>query len=275
MSTDPATLTIGLSPCPNDTFMFHGLLSGLVAVPGFELRPALRDIEELNRLALDAQAALAVTKLSVATYGEVRDRYELLDSGAAMGSGCGPLLVRGAARSDLPDIASLSRRRVGIPGTHTTAALLLRLLGPADVVSVPMRFDLIMPAVVRGAVDAGVIIHESRFTYAAQGLVAIADLGSLWEQRTELPIPLGVVAARRDLGATTITAVGKALRASIELARAQPQRSADFVRQHARELSAEVCRQHIDLYVNDSSVSMGEVGRLAIERLLAAAGSTR
>ncbi|MEZ5964133.1 MAG: 1,4-dihydroxy-6-naphthoate synthase [Planctomycetota bacterium] len=273
MTTDPSTLTIGLSPCPNDTFMFHGLLTGLVPLADLSVQPHLLDIEELNRRALDPARALAVTKLSVAAYGRVRDRYDLLDSGAAMGSGCGPLVVRGRERNDLPDLASLSRRRIAIPGELTTAALLLRLLGPADAFVVPMRFDLVMPAVQRGAVDAGVIIHESRFTYENHGLVAVADLGSLWELRTKMPIPLGVVAARRDLGSRTRLAVSAALRASIALARRQPHVSAEFVRQHARELSEDVCRRHIDLYVNDWSESMGPVGRLAIQQLLEAGDS--
>lgn len=268
VTVDPTSLTIGLSPCPNDTFMFHGLLTGLVPLAGLTPQAEFLDIEELNRRALDPARALAVTKLSVATYGLVKDRYVLLDSGAAMGSGCGPLVVRGAARRDVPDLASLSRRRVATPGEHTTAALLLRLLAPRDILVVPMRFDLIMPAVARGAVDAGVIIHESRFTHVAHGLESIADLGVEWERRSKLPIPLGVVAARADLDARTVESVNAALRASIELARAQPHLAQPFVREHARELSAEVCRRHIELYVNDWSVSMGPVGRLAIQQLL-------
>lgn len=262
------TLTLGFSPCPNDTFMFHGLVSGQTPLPGFTLQPELLDIEELNRRALDPARAFHVSKLSVAAYAAVRDRYALLDAGAAMGSGCGPLVVRASERGDVAELSALSRRRVAIPGEHTTAALLLRLLAPRDLIAVPMRFDLIMPAVARGAVDAGVIIHESRFTYANHGLVAVADLGSLWEMQKKMPIPLGVVVARRDLGDRAIDSIGAALRASIERARREPHLSRDYVRQHARELSEDVCRRHIDLYVNDWSVSMGPVGRLAIEELL-------
>jgi 1,4-dihydroxy-6-naphthoate synthase len=267
---DPAAqpLTLGFSPCPNDTFMFHGLVSGLVPLPGFAPQPELLDIEELNARALDPEHGFAVTKLSVAAYPAVRARYELLDAGAAMGSACGPLVVRARARTDVSDLAALSRRRVAIPGARTTAALLLRVLAPKDVIAVPMRFDLVMPAVARGAVDAGVIIHESRFTFAEHGLVAVADLGSLWEVQTKMPVPLGVVAARADLGAHALVAINAAVRASIELARRQPHLSRDYVRQHARELSEDVCRRHIELYVNDWSVSMGPVGRLAIAELL-------
>ncbi len=268
---DAKTLTLGFSPCPNDTFAFHGLVSGLVPLAGFTPHPELLDIEELNQRSLDPARALAVTKISVATYALVRDRYALLDAGAAMGSGCGPLVVRTKARSDIADLFALSRRRVAIPGERTTAALLLRLLAPRDLIAVPMRFDLIMPAVLRGAVDAGVIIHESRFTYSDHGLLAVGDLGSLWEMQKKMPIPLGVVVGRRDLGDRALDAINAALRASIELARKQPHLSRDYVRQHARELSDEVCRRHIDLYVNDWSVSMGPVGRLAIEELLKSA----
>lgn len=269
----PRRLTLGYSPCPNDTFMFHGLVSGLVPLPGLMLEPVLLDIEELNRRALEPTASLAITKLSVAAYAAVRDRYALLDSGAAMGSGCGPLVVRAGNRRDVAQLSSLARRRVAVPGLHTTAALLLRLLAPRDVLVVPMRFDLIVDAVVRGAVDAGVIIHESRFTYAERGLVAVADLGEEWERQTRLPIPLGVIAAQRALGDELIAQVSAGLRKSIDLARAQPHLSRDYVAGHAREMSAEVCRRHIDLYVNDWSVSLGAAGRLAIDELLRRAAS--
>ena len=264
----PRRLTLGFSPCPNDTFMFHGLVSGLVPLPGWTLDPVLLDIEELNRRAVDPLQSLAVTKMSVAAFAAVRDRYALLDAGAAMGSGCGPLVVRAADRRDVAELAALSRRRVAIPGVHTTAALLLRLLAPRDLLPVPMRFDLIMDAVARGAVDAGVIIHESRFTYADRGLVAVADLGEEWERQTRLPLPLGVIAAQKTLGDDVVAAVSQALRRSIELARAQPHLSRDYVAEHAREMSADVCRRHIDLYVNDWSISLGAAGRLAIDELL-------
>jgi len=266
--SDP--LSIGLSPCPNDTFMFHGLLHGLVPLPGFSPVPHLLDVEELNRRALSAEPAFAVTKLSAAAFARARGRYELLDAGAALGRGCGPLVVRAQARGELGDLGALAGRRVAIPGEHTTAALLLRLFAPSALDLVAMRFDAIVPAVAAGAVDAGVIIHESRFTYREHGLAAIADLGALWEEASGLPIALGVVAARRDLGPGAIAAVDEALRASIVLARARPDLGAAFVRSHARELSDEVCRQHIELYVTDFSVSLGATGRSAIERLLAA-----
>lgn len=274
MTRASATLTVGLSPCPNDTFMFHGLLAGLVPLPGLTLRPELLDIEELNRRALDPALAFAVTKLSVATFALVRERYRLLDSGAAMGWGCGPLVV-GRADRPLPDLQALAGRRVAIPGEHTTAALLLRRFGPRSIETQPMRFDRVMPAVAAGEADAGVVIHESRFTYPDHGLAAVADLGALWEARTGLPLPLGVVVARRDLPGETIAAVAAGLRASIELARANRELSRDFVRAHAREMRDDVCRRHIELYVNAWSESMGEVGARAIEQLLAGeAGSS-
>lgn len=269
--TDAATqpLTLAFSPCPNDTFMFHALVTGLVAVDGVRLLPTLLDIEELNARALHPTAGFDVTKLSVATFALVRDRYVLLDAGAALGSGNGPLVVRAAARADLGDLAALAGRRVAIPGMHTTAALLLRRYAPTSVLPVPMRFDTIAKAIADGSVDAGVIIHETRFTYRDAGLVAVADLGEHWEAAERIPLPLGVVAARASLGPERIEAIENGLRASIVRAQREPRASADYVRLHAQELSPEVCAQHIALYVNEYSVSLGARGRAAIAAMLA------
>ncbi|HLU38870.1 MAG TPA: 1,4-dihydroxy-6-naphthoate synthase [Planctomycetota bacterium] len=263
-------LTIAFSPCPNDTFVFHGLVHGFVSLPGFAPRAELLDIEELNLRARDPARAHPISKMSVATFAAVRDRYVLLDAGAALGRGCGPLVVAlpGAIEGGL---AGLAGRRVAIPGAGTTAALLLRRFAPRDVQPVAMRFDAIMPAVVAREVDAGVVIHEGRFTYEALGLQALADLGVLWEEATGLPLPLGVVAALAALGDDVIRRIDAALRASVELARARPELSREFVRAHAQELSEEVCRQHIELYVNEFTVALGVEGRRAIEQLVRAA----
>ncbi len=268
-SRDPAALTLAFSPCPNDTFMFHALVAGAIDTEGERFAPpALLDIEELNTRALAPIGGFHVTKLSVAAFGAARDRYVLLDAGAALGSGNGPLVVRAAARTDLVDLSSLAGRRVAIPGRHTTAALLLRRFAPTSILTVPMRFDLIPGAVVAGTVEAGVIIHETRFTYRDHGLAAIADLGATWEAAEQIPLPLGVVAARKDLGAPRIARIERALRASVEHARRHPQASADYVRRHAQELSADVCARHIALYVNEHSVSLGVRGRAAIAAML-------
>jgi 1,4-dihydroxy-6-naphthoate synthase len=203
----------------------------------------------------------------------VRDRYVLLDAGAALGSGNGPLVVRTAARTDLGELAALAGRRVAIPGAHTTAALLLRRFAPPSVLPVPMRFDRIVGAVADGSVEAGVIIHETRFTYRAAGLAALADLGACWEAEEHLPLPLGVVVARASLGTARIAGIERALRASIELARRDPSASAAYVHRHAQELSPDVCAQHIALYVNEHSVSLGERGRAAIAAMLASSAA--
>jgi 1,4-dihydroxy-6-naphthoate synthase len=254
-------LTFGFSPCPNDTFAFHALVHGLVEAP-FAVRPVLLDIEELNRRAHGAE--LDLTKLSFGALPEVADRYAMLRSGAALGHGCGPLVV---AREPAT-LAEAATGRLAIPGRGTTAYLLLRLLAPspADEV-VELRFDRILAAVAEGSVDAGLIIHESRFTYAQHGLVAVADLGELWEARTGLPVPLAAICARRDLDPGLRSAAELAIRRSVEHALARPGAPWAYVRAHAQELSDDVCRRHIELYVNEYSVDVGDEGEAAIGEL--------
>ncbi len=263
-------LTIGFSPCPNDTFMFHALVTG--AVPGPALVPWLADIEALNERAIVGVDPLPVTKLSVHALAHVGDRYVPLSAGAALGRGCGPLVV--ARPGSLPDdpraaLRALTGLRVAIPGRYTTAHLLLRSLAPAPRETVALRFDEILPAVAAGAVDAGLIIHESRFTYGLHGLVAIADLGVLWEEETGLPLPLGVIAVERARGEALARALEVGIQASLAAAWADPGASAGYVRAHAQEMDPEVCRQHIALYVNEFSRALGTEGRAAIDVLIA------
>lgn len=255
-------LEVGMSPCPNDTFMFHGLVHG-GADPGHAYLPVMLDIEQLNERAL-GPAPLPVTKLSVPVLAKALDRYAVLDAGAALGRGVGPLVV---ARREM-DLSMLEGRSVAIPGELTTAWLLLRIFGPLGMQPVAMRFDRILAAVADGTVDAGLIIHESRFTYQAQGLVAIADLGDLWERDTGLPLPLGLIAALRSVGATQAQAIGEGLARSVRMAFDDPGASAAWVREHAQEMDPEVCRQHIELYVNRHSISIGSEGRRAVLTLL-------
>ncbi len=266
-------LNLGYSPCPNDTFIFHALTHGLVESPGFIARPVLADVESLNRWALEGRFEL--TKLSYHAYGHVRDRYVALRAGGALGRGVGPLLVaRERSPFALPGRDNLeldlSEARVAVPGRLTTAYLLLRLLGvqPAETIELP--YDRIMPAVATGQVDAGLIIHESRFTYRQHGLVELVDFGRAWETETGLPVPLGVVLIRRDL-APLASAVDAAIKASIAHAWAFSQASADYVREHAAELDDEVIASHIDLYVNDFSLDVGEAGEAAVRELLSRA----
>jgi 1,4-dihydroxy-6-naphthoate synthase len=250
------SLRFGFSPCPNDTFAFHALVHGLVDAP-FRVEPVLLDIEELNRRAHDGE--LELTKLSFGAFGAVGDRYRLLRSGAALGRGVGPLVVAREPRE-------LAGARIAIPGRETTAFLLVRLAEPelGEVVELP--YDRILGAVERGEVDAGLIIHESRFTYAEHGLVAVADLGEWWERETGLPVPLAGIYARADVEG--VEEIEAAIRASVEYAFANPEASRDYVRAHSQELSDEVCDAHIALYVNEFSVDLGDEGLAAIERLV-------
>jgi 1,4-dihydroxy-6-naphthoate synthase len=260
-------LRFGFSPCPNDTFAFWAAVHGELAA-GPELVPELADIEALNARAVADRDPPEVIKLSLPALARVLDRYAVLPSGAALGFGNGPLVVCRAV-AGYRELADLATARIAIPGANTTAFLLLNALSPVPLPQiVPMRFDAILTAVARGDCDAGLVIHESRFTYLEHGLRQLADLGQLWEQRSGGPLPLGVIAARRDLPATVFVAIGRRLRASVELARTAPQRPWAFVRQHAQELSDAVCRAHIDLYVNDFTVDLGERGRAAVLDLL-------
>jgi len=258
------TLRFGYSPCPNDTFAFHALTHGLVDTP-LRIEPVLADIEELNVRARSGE--LELTKLSYGAFPAVGDRYRLLRSGAALGHGCGPLVVAREPMSLEEAVAG----PLAIPGRDTTAFLLLRLAAGEPVEPVELRYDRILAAVENGDVRAGLVIHESRFTYEEHGLVRVVDLGAWWEGETGLPVPLDGLFARADLDDETALAAEAAIRASVEHAFAHPAASAEYVRAHAQELSDEVCAAHIALYVNEFSVELTDDGLGAIDALLAAA----
>ena len=241
---DRGALNFAFSPCPNDTFAFHALVHSLV--PGPRVVAHIDDVEALNARAERGEAE--VTKISIAAYERIRDRYALLRAGGAAGFGVGPIVVSRTAR----DVGG----RIAIPGTRTTAALLLNLLGRFE--TAPMRFDQIEHAVISGDVDCGVLIHEGRFTYQAKGLTLLEDLGAVWEARMKRPLPLAAIAIRRDLATTNGTEVDKALRASVEFAFAHPEASKEYVAQHAQEMDASVVAKHIQLYVNDYTVALDE-----------------
>ena len=241
---DPVALNFAFSSCPNDTFAFHALVHGLVA--GVRVTPHIDDVEALNARAERGEAE--VTKISIAAYGRVRDRYALLRAGGAAGFGVGPIVVAKAARP--------VSGRIAIPGERTTAALLLRLCGEFQ--TVPMRFDRIEDAVLAGEVDCGVLIHEGRFTYQTKGLTLLQDLGALWESRMKRPIPLAAIAIRRDLAARWARAIDDALHASVSYAFAHPDASRAYVAAHAQEMDPEVARRHIDLYVNGYTLALDE-----------------
>jgi 1,4-dihydroxy-6-naphthoate synthase len=259
------TLTLGYSPCPNDTFIFYALTHGRIATPGFSVAEQLADVETLNQLAIDGQ--LDLTKISYHALGHLRDRYVLLHSGGALGRGCGPLVIAPEKTS----MQALHGKRIAVPGKLTTANLLLQLYGTGFDNLLVVPFDQVMPSLNRGEADAGVIIHESRFTYRESGFDEILDLGAWWESDTGLPIPLGGILARRDLGSETIRAVDEAIRASLEYAREHASEPRGYIRDHAQELDDQVIDAHIRMYVNDFSLDLGEEGIAAVETLMARA----
>jgi len=256
-------LSLGYSPCPNDTFIFYALVHGALAVDGPQFSsPVLEDVEQLNQWALAGR--FDVTKMSFHAYGHVQDEYCILAAGSALGRGCGPLLI---ARSHLKP-ADLPGKRIAVPGALTTAALLLQLYQAKCKQLVIMRFDKIIDAVARGEVDAGVIIHESRFTYQEKGLICLQDLGKWWEDSYDLPLPLGCIGARRSLGRDKLLAIEGAIRASVQYAFLNPDQCLPYIRKHSQEMEPEVVRRHIELYVNDFSMDLGSQGWTAIETLL-------
>ncbi len=256
-------LSLGYSPCPNDTYIFYALTHGRVPLAGCRFgSPFLEDVETLNSWAIKGR--LDITKLSFHALGHVLDDYCVLSAGSALGRGCGPLLV---TRSDF-DVCSLDDARVAIPGKLTTAAMLFQMFSPGTTRLVQMRFDEIMGAVERGDVDAGVIIHESRFTYQDFGLVCLQDLGQWWEETTDHPIPLGCIAAKRTLGKDCIAQVDSAIRSSIIWADTYPGECLGYISEHAQEMDSQVMKSHIGLYVNEYSRDLGSDGLEAVEIFL-------
>ncbi len=257
-------LSLGYSPCPNDTFIFHALSHGLIEAP-FRLEVRHEDVETLNQLA--RQAALDLTKVSYHAFGHLRDDYCLLRTGGALGRGCGPLVVA----KQVQELADLADQLIAIPGELTTANLLLQLHGEGYRRLKVLSFEQIMPAVASGEVAAGVIIHESRFTYPDYGLVKLLDLGEWWEEETGHPIPLGGILARRSLGEELIGKVDDAIGRSLDYAWQHPQQATAYIAGHAQEIDEAVVRRHIELYVNRFSRDLGVEGVAAIEDLFSRA----
>lgn len=251
-------LHLSISPCPNDTFMFDAMVNSRIDCEGLELDLSFHDIEVLNDEVL--RSLPDVSKVSCAVLPAISEHYRLLDSGAALGRGNGPLLVRRKGeRGELKHIA--------VPGEHTTANALVGKLFPEIEERTPMLFSEIAAAVERGEVDGGVLIHEGRFVYERRNLELVADLGLEWEARTQLPLPLGGIVIRRDLSEEVQQRVERVLRRSIEYAFANPMVSREFVKQHAQELEDDVIDKHISLFVNDFSLTLGAEGRQAMEAL--------
>ncbi len=252
---------LGFSPCPNDTYIFYALAQGKVAPSWGKPRPIIKDVEELNALVI--RRTLEVSKISFHTLGYILDSYVLLKTGAALGRGCGPLLVTSSPSLSLKEVT-----RVVVPGIHTTATLLLKILMPWVENLVVMRYDEIMPALAQGREKVGLIIHEGRFTYPSYGLRCLADLGEEWEKETGLPIPLGGIVAKRSLGRDKIEGVEQAIRESLEYTRNHLDEAWPYIKAHAQEMDDQVIKDHISLYVNDFTYDLGRKGERAVEELL-------
>jgi 1,4-dihydroxy-6-naphthoate synthase len=257
------TLTLGFSPCPNDCFMFDAIVHQRIDLEGLQFSVVMEDVEALNRRAF--AKTIDVTKLSYHAFAHCVDRYALLDAGSALGRGCGPLLI--AKRDSDPEEVAAGKLRIAIPGLYTTANFLLSLAFPRATNKSELVFSEIEAAVLDGRFDAGLIIHENRFTYAAKGLKKIIDLGEFWESTTGAAIPLGGIVVDRTLPADVQQRMNRVMRRSVEYAFAHPDASRAFVKSHAQEMSEDVMRQHIDLYVNEYSVDLGPEGRRAVETL--------
>lgn len=255
-------LSIGFSPCPNDTFIFYGLLHKKVDTEGLTFRPVIEDVEALNQLAFSGK--LDVTKLSYHAFAHLTKHYTLLRSGSALGKNCGPLLI---ARQPMSD-TEIEKALIAIPGRSTTAHFLLNAAFPGAKLKKEMLFSSIESAVLSGEVDAGLIIHENRFTYEAKGLVKLLDLGEFWEKTTGLPIPLGGIAVNRMLPVEIQQKMERALRRSIVYAFENRQETMPFVRAHAQEMEDSVMAAHIDLYVNEYTLDLGEEGQRAVEEMI-------
>ena len=251
-------LTLGFSPCPNDTFMFDALVNEKIDTNGFSFDVKLSDIEKLNQQAIKGE--LDITKISFGVYLRIKDTYELLTAGSALGIGVGPLLISKKEFSN----PQKEIKTVAIPGKNTTAYFLFKMFYPELNDIKEIIFSDIERAVLEGEVDAGVIIHENRFTYQLKGLKKVSDLGELWENKTGQPIPLGGIAIKRNLDDAIKRNVNALIRKSVEFAFANPEESSEYVAKHAQEMSEEVRKKHIQLYVNNFSIDIGEIGKNAI-----------
>jgi len=263
-------LTLGFSPCPNDCFVFDAIVNRRIDLEGLEFTPRIDDVEALNKAAFAKN--IDVTKLSYHAYAYCIDDYVLLDAGGALGRNCGPLLI--SKRTIAPAEVAAGGLHIGIPGRYTTANFLCGLAFPAAREKSELLFSDIEQALLDDRIDAGLIIHENRFTYQAKGLKKIIDLGEYWERETGAPIPLGGIVIDRALSDDVKARVNRVIRRSVEYAFAHRDASLPFVRAHAQAMSEDVMYKHIDLYVNDFSIDLGAEGRRAVETLFAKAAAT-
>ena len=253
-------ITLGFSPCPNDTFIFDALVNGKIDGEGMTFETFLEDVETLNQWATEGK--LDVSKMSFPALFKNADQYAILSAGSALGKGVGPLLV---AKKEV-STSNIENLKIAIPGVNTTANFLLSYAFPQAQNKTPMLFSRIEDAVLNAEADLGVIIHENRFTYAQKGLTKIADLGEVWEQKEKAPIPLGCIAANNRLPADVEAKVDRLIRKSLQHAFSHYPQLSPYVHQHAQAMDEEVMRQHIELYVNNYSMDLGAEGRKAIEQ---------
>lgn len=256
-------LKLNISPCPNDTFMFDAIVNRRIDCRGVDFDVRFADIEELNHLVCDGD--VDVSKISYATIPRIAHSYKVLDSGSAMGRGNGPTLV---SNCNIYHNLMNNNPKIAIPGESTTANLLLKRLYPNILSKTAMLFSEIGDAVSSGEYDAGVLIHEGRFTYQERGLQLVADLGLEWERRENTVLPLGAIVAKSSLGAETQRLISDIIRESVEFAMANPKVSREFIKEHAQEMEDSVIESHIELFVNSFSLSLGDEGRRAVTTLL-------
>ncbi len=255
-------ISLGFSPCPNDTFIFYSLVQNIIDTDRIRYNSIIKDVDILNSMAWGGE--IDVTKVSFHAFGFLKDKYLLLSSGCALGRGCGPLVVANTECT----IEALRGKKIAIPGTLTTAFLLLQLFDPCfKDNTIPMPFHEIMNAVKKGEVDAGLIIHEGRFAYGNYGLKRVIDLGQWWEQITGLPIPLGGIIAKRNIGNELIIMVNHSIKESVSYAFNHRAETMRYIKRYAQELSDDVIKKHIDLYVNDFTLDIGDEGARAIDTL--------
>jgi len=254
-------LSLGFSPCPNDTFIFDAMIHHKIDTEGLIFDVKLGDVEELNQRAFKSD--LDITKLSYHAYAYLIDNYVLLDAGSALGNNCGPLLIG----KEQVDFELVKEKTIAIPGKFTTANFLLSLAFPQATQKIETLFSAIESDVINEKVDLGLIIHENRFTYQERGLVKIIDLGEFWETKTGLPIPLGGIVVNRKLPLDIQQKVNRVMRRSVEFALNNPAQTLDYVRPHAQEMDTEIMMKHIGLYVNDYTVDLGENGKKAVSYL--------
>ena len=256
-------LTLGFSPCPNDTFIFDALVNKKIDTEGLEFDVVLQDVETLNQWALEGK--LDVTKLSFPAFFKSLEYYTLLNAGSALGKGVGPILITDSQQEITNE--EINQASIALPGVNTTANLLFSFAYPEAKDKRFMLFSAIEEALVNKETDLGVIIHENRFTYQQKGLRKVKDLGEYWEERMELPLPLGGIAINQWVKRSLALKVNELIRKSLDFAFKNHPLIPDYVKQHSQEMSEDVMRQHIDLYVNNYSLDLGEEGKLAIESL--------